>query len=150
MDKWNKRFLTLAKHIASWSKDTTQVGAVIVNPITKAIVSVGYNGFPRGVDDTFGRINDRDTKLKLTCHAELNAILNANSSVRDCEIYVYPTLMMPNSCPECAKAIVQSGIKVVHGFKNNNLSSRWQDLASFSATILSEGGVRFTCEEIED
>ena len=150
MDKWNKRFLNLAKHISTWSKDKTQVGAVIVNPITKNIVGIGYNGFPRGVEETQDRLGNRDVKLKLTAHAELNAILNSNTSVRGCEIYVYPTMMKPNCCPECAKAIAQSGIIKVHGFDTNDLSPRWEELQGFSETILRESGVQFICEEIED
>ena len=139
--KWNKRFLELAKHISSWSKDKTKVGAVIVDPETKQVIGMGYNGFPRGVDDTEERINDRETKLHFICHAELNAILNSNRSVRGCEIYVYPTLMVPNSCPECSKAIVQSGIKKVLGYKRKTIEKRWADLEKFSSDILYEGGV---------
>ena len=103
MDKWNQRFLNLAKHVSSWSKDpSTKVGAVIADPETKIVVGMGYNGFPRFVDDTEERYNDRPTKYKFVVHAELNAILNSNKSVRGCEIYIYPTLMKPNCCPECA------------------------------------------------
>ena len=140
-EKWDKRFLELAKHISSWSKDKTKVGAVIVDPTTNQVVSMGYNGFPRGVDDTEERINDRDTKLKLTCHAELNAILSANRSVRGCWIYVYPTLMVPNSCPECSKAIVQSGLSAVIGYKREKIEARWAELEEFSRIILQEGYV---------
>ena len=141
--KWNVRFLNLAKHVSEWSKDTTKVGAIIVDPQTKQVVGMGYNGFPRGVDDSDNRIGDRDTKLKLVVHAELNAILNSNKSVRGCHIYIYPTMMEPNCCPECAKAIVQSGITYVYGFSNNNLNPRWQDLAEYSTILLKESGVHY-------
>lgn len=138
---WHRRFMELAKHVSSWSKDSTKVGAVIVEPNTKKVVSLGYNGFPRGVSDDAARYMDRDVKLKLVCHAELNAILNADQSVRDCDIYVYPTMMFPPACPECSKAIVQSGIKRVFGYNNDDLSDRWQELSRFSDIILNEGGV---------
>lgn len=141
--KWDTRFLELAKHISTWSKDRTKVGAVIVDPITNKVVSMGYNGFPRGVIESDKRLFDREVKLKLTAHAELNAILNAACSVRHCDIYVYPTLMVPNCCPECAKAIVQSGIERVVGYAGEDLSVRWQELAEFSEAILSEGGVQY-------
>ena len=113
MANWDERFLELAKHVASWSKDKTKVGAVIVDPTTKQVVGLGYNGFPRGVEDSEERLSDRAVKYNFICHAELNAILNSNKSVRDCDIYVYPTFMEPACCPECSKAITQSGIKRV-------------------------------------
>jgi dCMP deaminase len=136
----------LAKHIASWSKDTTQVGSVIINPVTNHVVSLGYNGFPRGVDDTSERYSDRDTKLKLVCHAELNAILNSNTPVRGCDIYVYPTMMNPASCPDCSKAIVQSGIRRLYYYSNKNTNPKWEELESFSKIILNEGGIQ--CIEV--
>ena len=100
------------------SKDpNTQVGACIVNNNNK-IMSVGYNGFPRGCsDDCFPweRSGDEyETKYPYVCHAELNAILNnGGSSLEGCKIYV---ALFP--CNECAKAIIQAGIKrVVYGEK---------------------------------
>lgn len=142
--KWHIRFLELAKHISTWSKDpSTKVGAVIVDPETKQIVGTGYNGFPRGVDDSEERYADRETKYKLVVHAELNAILNANKFVRGCDIYVYPTMMIPNSCPECCKAIAQSGIKRLFGFTPTEEASRhtkWKDLEKYSKIIQMENG----------
>lgn len=95
------------------SKDpNTQVGACIVNGRNK-IMSVGYNGFPQGCsDDEFPweRTGDEyNTKYPYVCHAELNAILNsAGASLEGCKIYV---ALFP--CNECAKAIIQCGIKEV-------------------------------------
>lgn len=143
MNKWHNRFLELAKHVSSWSKDTTQVGAVIVHPDTKKVVGLGYNGFPRHVNDDPTRYADRDTKLKFVCHAELNAILNANGPVAGCDIYVYPTMMKPASCPECSKAIVQSGIRTLYYYENDTTDSKWVDLEKFSHTILYEGRVHY-------
>lgn len=140
--KWDRRFLQLAEVVASWSKDQTKVGAVIVNPATKAIVGMGYNGFPRGVEDRPDRINIREEKYKFTAHAELNAILNAGQSVRGYHIYVVPTMMVPNSCPECAKAIIQAGITEVYGWSEENLTDRWQDLAKYSKAMFDEAGVK--------
>ena len=146
---WHDRFLGLAKHVAdSWSKDpSTKVGAVIVDPETNIVVGMGYNGFPRGVDDNEERYNDREVKRKLVCHAELNAILNANKSVRGCDIYVYPTIMKPASCSECSKAISQAGIKRLFYRKTDNVSERWIEDSKFSKVILDEAGVE--CIEIE-
>src|ERR1700677_378614 len=88
---WEKRFIDLAVFISSWSKDpNTRVGAVIVGP-DREIRSTGFNGFPRGIDDTPERLNDRDTKLKLVVHAEMNAILNGarfGTPMKGCTLYL--------------------------------------------------------------
>lgn len=109
---WDEYFMLVAKVSALRSKDpNTQVGACIVNE-DKKIVSCGYNGAPIGLDDDkmpWNREGDFiNTKYAYVCHAELNAILNSNADLRGCTIYVD---LFP--CNECAKAIVQSGIKKV-------------------------------------
>lgn len=140
--KWHRRFLALAKHVSEWSKDTTKVGVVITDPETHQVISIGYNGFPRGVRDNQERYDNRDEKLKYVVHGEVNAILNAYRSVRGCDIYIYPTMMVPDICPDCAKVVVQAGIKRAFFYKPEKpLSDRWQELSKFSQTILSEGGV---------
>lgn len=107
---WDEYFMGLAHLSALRSKDpNTQVGAAIVDE-NHRVVSVGYNGFPTGVsDDEFPW--DRsggvlESKYAFVVHAELNAILNSQRSVRGCTIYVS---LFP--CNECAKAIIQSGIR---------------------------------------
>lgn len=107
---WDEYFMGLAHLSALRSKDpNTQVGAAIVDE-NHRVVSVGYNGFPTGVsDDEFPWDRDGgvlDSKYAFVVHAELNAILNSQRSVRGCTIYVS---LFP--CNECAKAIIQSGIK---------------------------------------
>ncbi len=110
---WDEYFMGIALLSAKRSKDpNTQVGACIVNDKNK-IMSVGYNGFPMGChDDEFPweRTGEEyDTKYPYVCHAELNAILNnAGGNLAGCKIYV---ALFP--CNECAKAIIQSGIKEV-------------------------------------
>lgn len=108
-NKWDKRFMDLAEHVAQWSYDpSTKVGAVIVNT-EKKVVSLGYNGFPRKVDDAEIRYENREVKYGFVVHAELNAILNSN--LADCKgATLYVTL---SPCRECAKAIIQSGIRRV-------------------------------------
>ena len=74
-EKWDKRFLALAEHIARWSKDpSTKIGAVIVDP-NKRVVSLGYNCFPRGVEDSEERLENREVKYKIIVHCERNALL---------------------------------------------------------------------------
>ena len=107
MNNWDEYFHKLAINISERSKDpSTKVGAVIVDE-RNIIAGTGYNGFPRGVVDFEDRWNNRETKLDFVVHAELNAILNSNKSLVGCTIYVYPLF----SCVNCAKAIIQAGIK---------------------------------------
>ncbi|XP_014791316.1 deoxycytidylate deaminase [Octopus bimaculoides] len=112
--EWDDYFMSVAFLSAQRSKDPrTQVGACIVNE-NRRIVGIGYNGMPRGCsDDDFPWCNEGvtelDKKYLYVCHAELNAILNKNSTdVCNCSIYVG---LFP--CNECTKVIIQSGIKEV-------------------------------------
>ncbi|MBR9702725.1 dCMP deaminase family protein [Candidatus Woesearchaeota archaeon] len=111
---WDEYFMAVALLSAERSKDpNTQVGACIVSP-EKKIVGVGYNGFPQGCSDdklpwSREATDPNDTKYPYVCHAELNAIINApRKDLNGCTLYV---CMYP--CNECAKAIIQSGIKKV-------------------------------------
>lgn len=104
--KWDIRFLQLAELVASWSKDpSTKCGSAVVRP-DRTVASLGFNGFPRGVDDTDERLGNRETKLLYTVHAEANAILTAREPLNGCTLYVWP--LQP--CASCAAAIIQSGI----------------------------------------
>lgn len=116
---WDEYFMGIAMLSAERSKDnSTQVGACIVNSDNK-IVSVGYNGMPTGCCDDempWERSGETslDTKYPFVCHAELNAILNSNiGNLGGCTVYV---TLFP--CNECAKAIIQSGIKKVVYYSN--------------------------------
>ncbi len=109
---WDEYFMGLAHLSALRSKDpNTQVGAAIVDE-NHRVVSVGYNGFPKGCsDDEFPWSREGGvlvSKYAFVVHAELNAILNSPRSVSGCTIYVS---LFP--CNECAKAIIQSGIKKI-------------------------------------
>lgn len=109
---WDEYFMAVAKLAGMRSKDpNTQVGACIVSKEHK-ILSMGYNGFPTGCsDDVFpwARVGETvDTKYAYVCHAELNAILNYRGNLEGATLYVS---MFP--CNECAKAIIQSGIRTV-------------------------------------
>ncbi len=110
---WDEYFMGIARLTAMRSKDpNSQVGACIVSPENK-ILSLGYNGMPIGCNDDempWGREGEPlKTKYMYVCHAELNAILNSpHNSLRGSRIYV---TMAP--CNECAKAIIQSGIREV-------------------------------------
>ena len=92
MNKWDQRYLALAKEVSTWSKDpSTQVGAVTVGS-KKEVLSQGFNGFPRGINDSDERYNNRDIKYKLVVHAEMNASYNATysgTSLDGATLYVY-------------------------------------------------------------
>lgn len=136
---WDDFFLDMAALIATRSKDpSTQVGAVIVDG-NKRIVSMGYNGFARGVDDSGERLNNRDVKYPLTLHAELNAILFAHGDLEQCTIYVWPS----PPCTRCAAAIIQTGgiIHVVSPPASKDMLSRWKAELELAEDVLAEAGV---------
>ena len=133
--KWDKRFLELAKLVGSWSKDpSTQVGAVIVDSNNR-IVSIGFNGFPKGVEDSEKRLMDRDEKYGIIVHAEANALMFANGSVEGCTLYTFPF----QPCSRCAGLIIQSGIKRVVCPKSND--ERWRKNFELSRQLLDESGI---------
>jgi len=129
---WDEYFMGIALFSAQRSKDnSTQVGACIVNS-DKKIVSMGYNGMPTGcIDDEmpWERTGDTslDTKYPFVCHAELNAILNSSlNGVNGATLYV---TLFP--CNECAKAIIQCGIKKVVYLEN-----KYADTESVKASVM--------------
>ncbi len=137
--QWDEYFMGMALLSARRSKDPqTQVGACIVNEYKK-VVGLGYNGFPIGCSDDelpWDREGDfLETKYPYVCHAELNAILNSTKDLHNCKIYV---ALFP--CHECAKAIIQSGIKEVI-----YLSDKYNGTDSNKASKLmfEKSGVRY-------
>lgn len=134
MSNWDSRFLELAKLVSTWSKDpSTQVGAVITRG--KFVVSLGFNGHPKGVADTAERLEIRENKYRTIIHAEINAILTAKQDLEGCTIYLWP--FMP--CSQCGAAIVQAGIKRVVAPQADN--DRWAESFKFTQEIFSEAGV---------
>lgn len=139
INKWDKRYLALAAEVATWSKDpSTQVGAVTVGN-KKEVLSQGFNGFPRGIHDTDERYQDRQTKYKFVVHAEMNAIYNATysgTSLDGATLYVYGLPI----CSECAKGIIQVGIKKVVVKKSKELDN-WNESVELSKAMFDEAGV---------
>ena len=138
---WDEYFMGIALLSGERSKDpNSQVGACIVSPDNK-ILSIGYNGFPIGCsDDEIPWVREGDfvdTKYPYVCHSELNAILNyTGSTLKQSRIYV---TLFP--CNECAKAIIQSGIKEVI-----YMSDKYKDTDSVkvSKKMLDMAGVKYT------
>ncbi|MNI50644.1 tRNA-specific adenosine deaminase [compost metagenome] len=107
---WDEYFMAIAQIVSERSKDpNTRVGSCVINSKNR-IVATGYNGMPNNVSDddiSWNRDGELlETKYPYVCHAELNAVLNSTVSLEDCKMYV---TLFP--CNECAKAIIQSGIK---------------------------------------
>jgi len=133
---WEEYFMTLALVASLKSKDTsTQVGAVIVDNQTKKVVSAGYNGFPRYVDDS--QIpQTRPEKYLYVVHAELNAILHAQRELNNCTLYVS---VFP--CSECMKAAIQTGIKEVV-YLNELSGDNWEQSIAATMKLADLAGVK--------
>ena len=140
-----KKFVPVVLSVASMSKDrSTKVGAIALGPDLE-IRSVGYNGFPRGVNDDDDARHERPTKLFLTAHAESNAVAQAarsGVSLAGCTVMVsslYP-------CSTCAKMLIQAGVtRVLAVGVNHESMSRWAEEWSSSKVMFEEAGVEF-CE----
>ena len=128
---WDLRYIELAKHISTWSKDpSTKVGAVIT--FRNRVISIGFNGLPRGIADTEERLNDKSLKYAMTVHGEMNAILHANRDLRGATLYTYP--FMP--CSVCAAKIIQTGIvRVVAPYNDNE---RWSESFKITEAMFNE------------
>ncbi len=138
--KWDGRFLNLAKHISEWSKDpSTKVGCVVVG-IDREIRSTGFNGFPRGIEDSMDRLEDREQKYPLICHAEENAIMHAariGISLKDCFAYVtWPP------CSRCARSLIQAGVNEVVFPSDSEIPERWKDDFEIAIGMMEEAGVK--------
>ena len=143
-DKWNARFMQMAQLISSWSKDnSTKVGCVIVSP-EKEILSMGYNGFPRGVDDEVPARHERPTKYEFVVHAEENAILNAGRNGTRLSGGILYVTMPP--CTRCAGSIIQAGIKEII-YLEPEIQKQipgWRDTLNISFTMFDEAGVKYS------
>lgn len=135
--KWDKRFLLLAEHVAAWSKDpSTKVGCVLVDD-QRRVIGMGYNGFPRGVDDNAARYEDRATKYMMVQHAEANAVLNSTRDVRGATAYI-----THHPCTNCAGLLIQSGVSRIVSFApSGGLAERFADSFRIATIMLDEAGV---------
>lgn len=142
--KWHLRFLELAKLVASWSKDrSTQVGSVAIGP-NREILSVGYNGFPRGVNDDIEKRHERPLKYAFTEHSERNLFFNATRigvSLNGSNLYCthFP-------CSDCARGIIQTGINKLFFLEDRSEEAKKFRERTFESSIcalamLQEAGV---------
>lgn len=153
-DRWHSHFLNLCVEHARMSKDpNTKVGSVIVGP-DHEIRSTGFNGFPRGIADTAERLNDRETKLRLIVHGEMNAVLAASRvgvPLKGCTLYLAATdstgtVWGGPPCTRCTVEIIQAGIARIVTRPVKAVPSKWHADLVMARSLLDEAGVE--CVEI--
>ncbi len=138
-----ERFSIFAKAAASLSKDNTQIGAAILGPNFE-VRSIGYNGFPRGVDDSVSERHKRPLKYKYSEHAERNAIYNAarvGTPIDGCQMVLFGPIC---SCTDCTRGIIQVGIKRLIWCMESGYDSsytKWSEEEIISREMMEEAGV---------
>jgi dCMP deaminase len=152
--RWDKRFLQLALDYAHMSKDpSTRVGAIIVGP-DRELRSAGFNGLPRNIVDLPSRLHNRETKLKLMVHGEMNAVLAAarvGIPLKGCTMYMAATNPLNEvwggvPCTRCSVEIIQTGIVRIVSWSIKTAPSRWHDDLTFAKQLLLEAGIE--CVEL--
>lgn len=141
MSDWDKRYLGLAKEVSTWSKDpSSKIGAVAIGSKGQ-VLAQGYNGFPRGIYDGDIRYNNREIKYQYIVHAEQNVIYNATYngvSLDGATLYVWGLPV----CSECAKGVVQVGIKRVI-MPVGNYPNKWIDSFDKTSDMFGEAGIEY-------
>jgi len=143
VNSWDKKYIRLAREVSTWSKDpSTCIGAVAVGEKGQ-LLAQGYNGFPRGIEDSQERLNNRKEKYKYVVHAEMNCIYNATYngvSLNGSTMYIYGLPV----CSECAKGLIQVGIKrVVSTPITDATPETWVESTKLTKEIFEEAGVKY-------
>jgi len=148
MDKWDKRFVKVAKEISDWSKDpSTHVAAIAVRD--RKIIATGYNGFPKGIEDKESLLYNRDTKLGLMVHAEKNMIYNAvehGVKLKGSTVYVWG---LP-CCDECWKGLVQTGVSRVVMPNVAEHGGKWFEGCTYAKNCMETVGINITEYKMTD
>jgi len=136
--KWDIRFLLLAKHVSTFSKDpSTQTGAVITRP-NRSVCSVGFNGFPQPIFDDPALYANREDKYARVVHCEVNAQIFAYGPVTGFTLFTWPFA----SCERCAVQMLQAGIvRFVFPSTPDHLMERWGKSLDLTKKLLAEAGV---------
>ena len=141
-NKWDKRYLDVAQEVATWSKDPSrQIGCIAVGKKGQ-ILSQGYNGFPRNIKDIYDRLHSREIKYKYVVHAEMNCIYNATYngiSLQDSTFYIHGLPV----CSECAKGIIQVGVKSVVWRAIEDIPPQWLESNMLTEELFNEAGVEY-------
>ena len=136
LNKWDRRFLEMAALVAGWSKDESSKVAAIIVDGKHRVVSMGFNGFARGLNDGVSDMA-RERKLLRMIHAEENALLFAHRSVESCTAYV---THIP--CAKCCAKLIQAGItRIVVAVQEPQFLERWKDDIKETVQMVSERGV---------
>jgi dCMP deaminase len=138
----------MAKFVSEWSKDpNAKVGAVVFSK-RGGDVSIGYNGFPMGVEDSAERLEDQEMKLELVVHAEQNALIAAGSRTVGSTLYVWGKPI----CARCAGSIIQAGVKRVVALNPDSVpkESKWHKTGKVSHQIFLEAGVEVDFYSVPD
>jgi len=142
--KWDKRYMELAKAVSTWSKDPSKkIGAIAIGSKGQ-VLAQGFNGFPRGIDDSDDRLNDREIKYKYVVHAEMNLIYNATFngiSLDGSSVYIYGLPL----CSECAKGLIQVGVKRIVMNKDSleSADDKWIESFELTMQLLNESGIHW-------
>jgi len=143
-NKWQERYLDLAKEVSTWSRDPSRkIGAVAIGNHGQ-VLSQGYNGFPRNIQDLDSRYQNRTEKYKYVVHAEMNCIYNATIngvSLENSTLYVWGLPV----CSECCKGIIQVGIKQVYWGSNEAIPENWMESYNTTYSMLAEAQVGIEC-----
>lgn len=150
--KWDQHFIRMALLHGDKSKDpSTKVGAIIVDA-DHNLVSGGYNGFPRNIEDSAERLNDRDLKLKLVVHGEMNAVLSAaRNGIPLLGTTMYVAAKDAKSgevwggapCIRCTVEILQAGVHQIVALSSKNIPPRWLDSITEARKLLVEAGIEY-------
>lgn len=141
-DSWNLKYIELAKKFASWSKDpSVKVGAVAIG-FKGQVLSQGYNGFPKQFNDSLDIYKTSELKKKYIIHAEMNCIYHATLngiSLEGSTLFVYGLEV----CHECAKGIIQVGIKEVVTYSPNPPKRKWLESFKTSEELLAKSNINY-------
>lgn len=148
--RWDTHFLQMALLNARLSKDpSTKVGAIITTK-DNYLISAGFNGLPRGLEDSYERLNDRELKIPLVVHAEMNSVLAAAKigiTLKDTVMYTTATdksgTIWGGICQNCAKHIIQVGISKVVTYNTKYIPDRWRKDMDFAKEILQEANIEY-------
>lgn len=136
---WTTRWMDMAKLVASWSKDRSRHAGCVIVDERNVLVSIGWNGFPRGINDDVDARHERPIKYSWVEHAERNALYNAAANghpTKGCTMYLqwYP-------CADCARAIIQSGLSKLVCYEPDWNDSVWAKDFAVTREMLEESSV---------
>lgn len=147
-NRWIKNFFGVAREVSTWSKDpSTKIGCIAVGSKGQ-ILSQGYNGFPRGIEDSVERLTNKELKYRYVVHAEQNCIYNATLngvSLDGADLFVYGLPV----CSECAKGVIQVGVKRVFMCYPADIPDKWRQSFLTTREIFKEAGVDYRWTDLE-